>query len=182
MWKQQHLVDHKGKHFDDENCESDPPGGVLLFLRCSISVPAIRNGMETLATGDHRPISLPQCMGTHSPCPTAVQTTQRAPTPTLEVTLTPMPPYCPTRRLVLWSRLHPWPTSWLPLSPPAPSFSPPTASPTRQASCIKSQWASTPDCCPPPPCTPRANSSLSFPRTPTLPRLPTPVSLSAPQK
>lgn len=160
-----------------------PHALVLLCFRCIITAPAIRNGTETLPTGDRRPTSLLQCTGTHSPCPTAVQTTRRAPTPTLGVIPIPSPPYFPTHHLVLWWRPHPWPTSCLPPSPPGlPCYSPPTTSPTQQASCIRSQWASTRDYYPPPPCTPRASSSPSFPRTPTSPRPPTPVSLSAPQK
>lgn len=145
-------------------------------------VPATRNGMATMPTGDHRPTSLPPCMGTLSPCPTAAQTTVRDPTPTSGATHTPSPPCYHIPRLVPSSRLHQWPTSSRLLGPRAPSSSPPTASPTRQASCIRSQWASTPGCCLPPPYIRRASSSPSFPHTPTSPRLPTPVSLSAPPK
>lgn len=138
--------------------------------------------MATLPTGDHMPISLPPCMGTRSRSPTAAQTTQRAPTPTLGGTRLLSQPYCHTLHLVLWSQLPLWPTSWPPLGRPALSSSPPTVFPTQQASCIKWLWASTRACCPPPPCTPRANSNPSFPHTPTLPRPLTAVSLSALQK
>lgn len=163
--------------------ESEQTAIILLCFRCIITAPATRNGTETLPTGGHRPTSLLQCTGTHSPCPTAVRTTRRAPTPTLGVIPIPSLPYFPTRHLVLSWRLRPWPTSYLPLWPPGlPCCSPPTISPTQQASCIKSQWVSTRDYYPLPPCTPRANSSPSFPRTPTLPHPHTPVSPSVPRK
>ncbi|KAK7913684.1 hypothetical protein WMY93_013895 [Mugilogobius chulae] len=60
--------------------------------------------------------------------------------------------------------------------------SPHMASPTPQALSIRSQWDSTPGCCPRPPSIHRGSSSRSFPRTLTSPRLLTPVSPSAPPK
>lgn len=152
---------------------------VLLSSRCSISILATRSGMGTLPTGDRRPTSLLPCTGTRSHCPTAVPTTQRGPTPTLEGTRTPSLPCCHTLRLVLWSQLPLWPTSWLPLELPAPSSSLPTASPTQQALFIRWQWVSTPGCCLPLLYTPRASSSPCSPRTLTLLHPLMAVSLSA---
>lgn len=135
--------------------------------------------MAILPTGGHRLTSLQPCMGTHLRSPKAAQTTQQAPMLTLEGTHPPSPPFCLTLPPVPWSLLPLWPTSWPPLGFPTPSFSPPTVSPTQQASCIKWLWASTPDCFHPPLCIPRGNSNPSFPRTPTSPHLLTAVSLSA---